>query len=65
MERKLTQKDLKEALSDSFELYGAHVDKITFNTGIGEDDKPEFNGASITFKEGSANRTAGREKKDV
>lgn len=60
MERKLTQKDLKEALSDSFELYGAHVDKITFNTGIGEDDKPEFNGASITFKEGSANRTAGQ-----
>lgn len=60
MERKLTQKDLKEALSDSFELYGAHVDKITFNTGIGEDDKPGFNGASITFKEGSANRTAGQ-----
>lgn len=60
MERKLTQKDLKEALSDSFELYGAHVDKITFNTGIGEDDKPEFNGASITFKEGSANRTTGK-----
>lgn len=60
MERKLTQKDLKEALSDSFELYGAHVDKITFNTGIGADDKPEFNGASITFKEGSANRTAGK-----
>lgn len=60
MERKLTQKDLKEALSDSFELYGAHVDKITFNTGIGADDKPEFNGASITFKEGSANRTAGQ-----
>lgn len=60
MERKLTQKDLKEALSDSFELYGAHVDKITFRTGIGADDKPEFNGASITFKEGSANRTAGK-----
>lgn len=60
MERKLTQKDLKEALSDSFELYGAHVDKITFKTGIGADDKPEFNGASITFKEGSANRTAGK-----
>lgn len=60
MERKLTQKDLKEALSSSFELYGAHVDKITFKTGIGADDKPEFNGASITFKEGSANRTAGK-----
>lgn len=60
MERKLTQKDLKEALSGSFELYGAHVDKITFKTGIGTDDKPEFNGASIVFKEGSANRTAGQ-----
>lgn len=60
MERKLTQKDLKEALSNSFELYGAHVDKITFKTGIGADDKPEFNGASITFKEDSANRTAGK-----
>lgn len=60
MERKLTQKDLKEALSSSFELYGAHVDKITFKTGIGADDKPEFNGAGITFKEGSANRTTGK-----
>lgn len=60
MERKLTQKDLKEALGSSFELYGAHVDKITFKTGIGADDKPEFKGADITFKEGSTNRDAGK-----
>ena len=62
MERKLTQKDLKEALGSSFELYGAYVDKITFKTGIDtvHSDRPEFKGADITFKEGSTNRDAGK-----
>lgn len=60
MERKMTQKELKEALAGSFERYGARVDKITFRTGIGADDKPEFNGADIVFEEGCANITAGK-----
>lgn len=60
MERKMTQKELKEALAGSFERYGARVGKITFKTGIGADDKPEFNGADIVFEEGCANITAGK-----